>query len=104
MGSMFLVHDMTGLGADFDVLDLIIVEDKIYAVLMPSTENDALLCGAFMEMSENQEEERDARDVCILEYKEDTEGKWVYQRVEEDVLTDIFERFRRRNANRFRFG
>ena len=103
MGSMFLLHDVSGMGADFDVLDLIIVEDKIYVVLMPSTEGDALVCSTLMEQGWYEEGERGVRDVCILEYKEEADGKGVYRRVEEDVLTDIFGRFRRRNAKRLRF-
>lgn len=103
MGNMYLVHDPAGLGADFDLLDLIIIDDKVYVVLMPSTAGDALVCSTLMEGSLNEEGEQDGRDVYILESKEDTDGKGVYLRVEEDVLADIFQIFRRRNANRFRF-
>ena len=108
--NLYLIHDQSGMGVEFDVLDLIIAEDRIFVVLAPATAGDNIICSTMMEglkeklgetaASDGLEEERYA---CILEMKEEEDGSCSYMRVDGKLLEEVFGMFRNRNARRFRF-
>jgi len=108
--NLYLIHDQSGMGVDFDVLDLIIVDNRIFVVLAPATAGDNLICSTMMEglkeklgetaAPEARDEERYA---CILEMKEEEDGSCSYMRVDGKLLEEVFGMFRNRNARRFRF-
>lgn len=108
--NLYLIHDQSGMGVDFDVLDLIIADNRIFVVLAPATAGDNIICSTMMEglkeklgetaASEAREDERYA---CILEMKEEEDGTCSYIRVDGSMLEKIFGMFRKRNARRFRF-
>lgn len=97
---MFLVNSETGMGIDFDILDWIQTEDKVYVVLMPASLEDRKICSEMMEPSQEGSGEW---DVCILEAGEDQDGRGQFLRVEGDTLDQVFQLFRQRNQDRFRF-
>ena len=91
--NMYLINRETGTGADFQVLDWIQMEGRVYVVLMPATETDREICGEMMEPS-------DGWSVCILEVGEDRDGRGQYFRVEDHMLDQVFQVFRRRNLGK----
>lgn len=102
--TIYLLHDQSGMGVDFQVLDVILTEDRIFVVLMPATAGDSLICSNMMEhLEESLPAAEPAADVCILEMKEEKDGKCSYIRVEKEWLEKIFSLFRKRNGERFRF-
>ncbi len=108
--NLYLIHDQSGRGVDFDVLDLIILDDRIFVVLAPASTDDSLVCSTMMEgletalgcTPETEEMKYDCY-VCILEMKEEEGCRCSYERVDGKMLEEIFQLFRKRNACRFRF-
>lgn len=108
--NLYLIHNQSGRGVDFDVLDLIILDDRIFVVLAPASTDDTLVCSTMMEgMEEAFECILDAEDtksdwyVCILEVKQEDGPRCSYERVAGNMLEEIYRLFRKRNAHRFRF-
>ncbi len=107
--NLYLIHDQSGMGVDFDVLDLIILEDRIFVVLAPATSGDNIICSTMMEglkeklgCASESDGHEDERYACILEMKEEDSG-CSYMRVDGKMLEEIFAIFRKRNEHRFRF-
>lgn len=98
--NLYLIHDQSGIGVDFQVLDLIIVDDRLFLVLTAAAGEDAMILDTMMETAEQAD---NCIDVCILEMTEDRDGRCSYIRVESELLEEVYEIFRKRNESRFQF-
>ena len=98
--NLYLIHDQSGIGVDFQVLDLIIVDDRLFLVLTAAAAEDAMILDTMMETAEQED---NCIDVCILEMTEDRDGRCSYIRVEPGLLEEVYEIFRKRNESRFQF-
>ena len=99
---IYLIHEDTGMGVEFEVLDRIQVGRKQYIVLLPLTAEDTEVCSSMMEPLEETDMD-DCIDVCILEVGESRNGNNQFLRVEDDILDCVFKLFRDRNEERFQF-